>query len=136
MSGGLDEALARMARWDELRQRVGNDRRPSSDPRSSTDPRHAVDPRPRTSEPAVVDEVIEAIGGIVARRGPVTVTVTVEDAGTMSTVRIIGRDAAVTVSRLEPHPAPAAAPPVPPAAPPQWPMGSTQVSDPAVARLA
>lgn len=132
MSGGLDEALARMARRDELRQRVGNDRRPSSDPRSGIDPRHAGDSRPGASRAVVVNEVIEAIGAVVARRGPLTVTVTVEDAGTMSTVRIVGRDAHVTVSRLEPHPAPAAAPPVPP----QWPMARTQVSDPAATRLA
>ncbi|OLB80825.1 MAG: hypothetical protein AUI14_05345 [Actinobacteria bacterium 13_2_20CM_2_71_6] len=91
MGGGLDDALARMARWDALRQRLAN----------------AAAGR---VEPAV-NEVIEAIGAVLQRHGPLTVTVSVEGVETVTTAQLVWRDGQLTVARSEPQAVPEAARP-------------------------
>ena len=83
MSGGLDDALARMDRWEALRLRMAG---PTAD-----------------QEDPVVAEVVEAVGAVLRRHGPVIVTVTVEGVGHAGkTVRIGWQDGRLTVEREAP----------------------------------
>jgi hypothetical protein len=77
MSGGLDDALARMDRWEALRQRIAG---PALD----------------RTEP-VVDEIIEAIGTVLRRHAPHTITVTIEAADHTTSARIGWHDGRLTV---------------------------------------
>jgi hypothetical protein len=80
MSGGLDDALARMDRWEALRQRLAGSEGDRGEP--------------------VVDEVLEAIGTVLRRHGPRTVTVAVEGPDRVTTARLDWRDGHLTVERV------------------------------------
>ena len=80
VSGGLDDALARMDRWEALRLRMSGGVPERGDP--------------------VVDELIEVIGPVLRRYGPVIVTLAVEGVGHATTVRIGWHDGQLTVDRV------------------------------------
>jgi hypothetical protein len=81
MDGSLDDPLARMHRWEALRQKLAVRRGTRLEP--------------------VVEEVVEALTELVRRRG-VTVTVIVEDAQAQAGVRLAGQDGRVAVGRIDP----------------------------------
>jgi hypothetical protein len=93
MRGEPGDAMARMKRWEAVRQRLaeadGNGR-------------------------PVVDDVVEAVTEVVRHRDAVTVTVTVDTGGDLATVRIVQRHGRIEVTRLLPQPL--ATPPAPVAA--------------------
>jgi hypothetical protein len=98
MRDGLDDALARMARWEELRRRVSD---------------------APASPGAAVEEVVQAARRAVLRDRELTVTVTVAYRGRTSAVRVRNEDGEVTVAvaAAEPErPQEAEAPPAPSAA--------------------
>ncbi len=112
MRGEPGDAMARMKRWDAVRQRLAN---------------------ATGSSEHMLAEVVKAVSEVVQRHGSLTVTVTVDDAGALATVRIVRRDGHVQVTRLEPRPAastPADAPP------PPWPAREAETLDQTAARLA
>jgi hypothetical protein len=84
MRGDLDDALARLRRWDEVRQRLA-----SSGDESAPEPPPAPTPGP------VFHETVDAIGQVLRRYPHATVTVTVREAdaswGTQVTWGIDGR---------------------------------------------
>jgi hypothetical protein len=77
MRGGLDDALARMARREELRRRVSD---------------------PPTSPGAAVEEVVQAARRAVARDRELTITVTVGYRGRTSAIGVRDEDGEVTVT--------------------------------------
>jgi hypothetical protein len=104
--GGLDDALAKMARWEELRRRTEGS---SSSPSPGT----------------AVEEVVQAARRAVERDRELSVTVEVAYRGRTSAVRVEDQNGEVTVTvdriSAEPPPPPAASPPPPeppPASPP------------------
>jgi hypothetical protein len=100
MRGDAGDAMARMKRWDAVRQRLED---------AGGGPER------------IVDEVVQAISDVVGQHhNSLTVTVTVDDSGSLATVRIVRRDGRLEVTRLQPQPvaAPPPPPPTPPAPPP------------------
>jgi hypothetical protein len=108
MRGELDDALARLRRWDEVRQRLATGSGRASVPGRPAEPpaAHGAAPVP-ASEPAptpgpAVEEMINAIGEIVRRHPQLTVAVTIAEAGTSWTAELVGREnAEPAVTRLE-----------------------------------
>jgi hypothetical protein len=74
MRGELDDALARLERWDEVRRQL----------------HHGA-----TGAETLLDEVVRAVTPVLGRRGAGTVTLTVTDAGGSSTVELTARDGTV-----------------------------------------
>jgi len=100
MRGDPGDAMARMKRWEALRQRLADG----------------------TGQPVhIVDEVVGAVSDVVRQHDAVTVTVTVDDGGNLSTVRIVQRGGQLEITHLQqqaPPPPPAlTVPPAPPAEP-------------------
>src|SRR5687767_14908963 len=100
--GGPGDALARVRRWDEIRQRLAS----------------------MSGGSQVIDDVVKAIGEVLQRHGQVQVTVTVDEGDRLSTVRMVRRDGQLTVTRLEPA---VTQPPSTvvdgiPSPPPSWPV--------------
>src|SRR5690242_2559238 len=96
MRGEPGDAMARMKRWEAVRQRL-------AEANGHGGP--------------VVDDVVEAITEVVRQRDAVTVTVTVDTGGELATVRIVQRHGRIEVTHLQPQPL--ASPPAPvTAAPP------------------
>ena len=91
MSGGLDEALERMARWEALRRR-----------------REAAGPG--RGDP-VVEELIEAIAPILHRHGEVAVTLTVDGTPDPVPLRLSWQDGKLAVDPVPTAPG-TAEPPV------------------------
>jgi hypothetical protein len=81
--GGLDDALARMARWEELRRRAED---------------------PQTDSGAAVEDLVETVRRVVERRPGLAVTVTVEYGESTASLRVEHQDGqvGVTVSQVEP----------------------------------
>jgi hypothetical protein len=115
MRGDSGDAMARMKRWDAVRQRI----------------EHAA-----SAPDQVLEEVVRSVGEVVNRHPGTSVTVTVEEGGPSVTLRITHRDGQVDVSRVE-DPRPAAADP-----PRDWPpqdgqsAPSAESVDQTAARLA
>ncbi|MFD0823115.1 hypothetical protein ACFQ0D_33420, partial [Micromonospora zhanjiangensis] len=128
MRGELDDALARMARMEELQRRLANgaprDLRASGEPaqqdRPPTDQRY--EPHPPV-DPAVrpwsaVDDVVEAVRLVVGHHPQLAVTLWAEDGTTGAAVRVEWVDGVVTVTPdEEPVAMPSAGAP-----PPSYPM--------------
>ena len=87
MRGGLDDALDKLARRDELRRRASGE---------------------TTGTPAAVTELVEAIVAVVARHPKLGVTVGVEGVGDPLLLRFFLEDGVVQVNADTPVPAPAA----------------------------
>ena len=102
MRGDSGDAMARMKRWDAVRQRI-------------EDATNAPD--------QVLEEVVRAVGEVVHRHSGASVIVTVEEGGPPVTLRITHRDGQVDVSRVE-APRPAVSVPADP--PRDWPPQSGQ----------
>jgi hypothetical protein len=81
MRGEPGDAMARMKRWDAVRQRLADS--------SSVSAEHAV------------DEVVRALSEVVQRHRSITVTVTVDDTANEVTVRIRNGDGQLEVTRIE-----------------------------------
>jgi hypothetical protein len=80
-----------MKRWEALRQRLADG----------------------TGQPVhIVDEVVGAVSDVVRQHDAVTVTVTVDDGGNLSTVRIVHHGGQLEITHLQQQ-----APPPPPALP-------------------
>jgi hypothetical protein len=81
--GGLDDALARMARWEELRRRAEDS---------------------QTGSGAAVEDLVETVRRVVERRPGLAVTVTVEYGESTASLRVEHQDGqvGVTVSQVEP----------------------------------
>jgi hypothetical protein len=81
--GGLDDALARMARWEELRRRTEDS---------------------QTGSGAAVEDLVETVRRVVERRPGLAVTVTVEYGENTASLRVEHQDGqvGVTVSQVEP----------------------------------
>jgi hypothetical protein len=98
MDGALDDPLARLHRWEALRQKLAVSRGTRLDP--------------------VVDEVVAALGEVVQRNSAVSLTVVVEDAQAEAGVRLAWNSGRVTATRIdlstEPEPADTAATDRPP----------------------
>jgi len=75
MRGELDDALARLERWDEVRRQLN----------------HGATAGAET----LLDEVVRAVTPVLGRRGTGTVTLTVTDAGGSSTVELTARNGTV-----------------------------------------
>src|SRR3954470_13599143 len=75
MRGELDDALARLERWDEVRRQLHQE---------------------ATSGEPLLDEVVHAVTAILARRRSATVTLTVTDTTGSSSVELVARDGTVT----------------------------------------
>jgi hypothetical protein len=121
MRGEPGDAMARMKRWDAVRQRLANATHSSDE---------------------VVDEVIKAVSEVVQRHDSLTVTVTVDDSHSLATARVVRLNGEVQVTRLEPRPA-APEPAHEPAAAPvrdvgrvPWPVREAETLDQTAARLA
>jgi hypothetical protein len=134
MRGDPGDAMARMKRWEAVRQRLDDD----------------------TGQPVrLVDEVVDAVGDVVRHHDTATVTVTVDDGGNLSTVRIVQRGGQLEVTHLRPQAPPSApAPPSPPVMPappaeprrngdavprairPEWRSRDAETLDQTAARLA
>src|SRR5690348_1786458 len=112
MDGGLDDPLARMHRWEALRQKLAVSRGTRLEP--------------------VVDEVVDALAELVRRHGGLTLTVVVEDARAQAAVRLAWEDGRLVVNRVDPS---AVAEPAEAEAPAGSAGGSTPSPDTA-ARLA
>lgn len=110
MRGGLDDALEKLARRNELRRRTA--------------------PPPAPTAPPAVTELVEAVTAVVARHPELTVTMAVEGVGAPLGIRVLVYDGVVHVNAETlatagaggdtpaPSSAPAAAPPPPPPPPP------------------
>jgi hypothetical protein len=85
--GGLDDALDKLARRDELRRRASGE---------------------STGTPPAVTELVEAIAAVVARNPKLGVTVGVEGVGDPLLLRFFVEDGVVQVNADTPVPAPAA----------------------------
>jgi hypothetical protein len=125
--GDPGDAMARMKRWEAVRQRLADG----------------------TGQPVrIIDEVVDALSDVVRHHDAVTVTVTVDEGGHLSTVRIVQRGGQLDVTHLQPqvpHSPPAL--PVPPAEPrhngdaprairPEWRSRDAETLDQTAARLA
>jgi len=84
MRGEPGDAMARMKRWDAVRQRLED---------ASSD-----------SAEAAVDEVVRALSEVVQRHPSLTVTVTIDDSADNVTVRIRNGDGNLEVMRIEARP--------------------------------
>jgi hypothetical protein len=146
MRGEPGDAMARMKRWDAVRQRLAG---------------------ANAGSDQIVEEVVRAVGEVIQQHpDALTVTVTVDDAGALATIRIVQRQGQLEITRLQPQPLPppplaggpsydphslpvagrrpAPAPPAPPppvAAPPPvarpaWPQREAETLDQTAARLA
>jgi hypothetical protein len=138
MRGDLDDPLARMARWDELRRRLDSAQarpepavRPDPEPPAQTPVQRAADPlvgsrpdSPAYSRPdspvdsrpdSPVDELTAAVRQVVERRQDLSVTLIVQDAQSMSSVRVAwwGGELRVTVTEVESDEVPDEPPPAP-----------------------
>jgi hypothetical protein len=113
---GLEDALARIARRDELRERSGGGR---GGAHRLEGPAPVADHSPTPSVSPVVDEVTEALQAVVRRNPGVFATVVVQEADTAWSVWIGEWDGTLRtrVTRLEPDP-PALPAGTPPAAEP------------------
>jgi hypothetical protein len=101
MRGGLDDALARMARMEELRRRAAD---------------------PPASPGTIVEELVQAARRAVGRDSELAITVTVAYRGRTSAVRVENQDGevTVTVAPAQPErPRAVEAPPPPQSAAPQ-----------------
>ncbi len=83
MRGEPGDAMARMKRWEAVRQRLADANGHSA---------HTV------------DEVVHAVSEVARHHEDLTVTVTVDDGGELSTVRIVQRAGQLDVTRLQPQP--------------------------------
>lgn len=79
-----DDALARLARWDELRRRAAGGR-------DAAEPGPAVDPS------AVVDDVTRTIRNLTDRHPSLSLAVVAEDAGALWRLHITGTGGEVQV---------------------------------------
>jgi hypothetical protein len=114
MRGGLDDALARMARMEEMRRRAAE---PAANPGATQGFRHRAAEPPATPG-AVVEELVQAARGAVARDRELSITVTVAYRGRTSAVRVERLDGEVTVTVVPAQPREVeAAPPEPPEPP-------------------
>jgi hypothetical protein len=98
MRGGLDDALARMARMEELRRRAAE---PAAPPGATQGLR--ADGPPATPG-AVVEELVQAARRAVGRDGELSITVTVAYRGRTSAVRVENEDGQVTVTVVPARP--------------------------------
>ncbi len=111
MRGGLDDALEKLARRDELRRRT--------------------EAQPATTTPAALNDLVEAVAAVIARHPDLLVTMGVEGAGAPMLLRFALRDGIVEVSAEGPVagsrpesgrpgdvPPPGSSPGPPPPAPP------------------
>jgi len=124
--GDPGDAMARMKRWEAVRQRLADG----------------------TGQPVhIVDEVVDAVSEVVRHHDTATVTVTVDDGGHLSTVRIVQRDGQLVVTHLTQQapvpPAPAVEPRRNGEAPrtirpirPEWRNRDAETLDQTAARLA
>jgi hypothetical protein len=80
MRGELDDALARLQRWDEVRRQLSHEATGGSDP--------------------LLEEVVRAVTAVLHRHGSGTVTISVTDTGPTSTAEVSYRDGTVSVSSL------------------------------------
>jgi hypothetical protein len=112
MRGEPGDAMARMKRWDAVRQRLA----------------HAGHGSDET-----VDEVIRAVSEVVQRHDSLTVTVTVDDSQSLATARIVRVNGQVQVTRLEPRPEPEPSRDVGRVS---WPARESETLDQTAARLA
>jgi hypothetical protein len=90
MRGEPGDAMARMKRWEAVRQRLADANGHSAQ---------------------TVDQVVQAVSEVVRDHEDLTVTVTVDDGGELSTVRIVQRAGRLDVTRLQPQPLATPAPP-------------------------
>ncbi len=84
MRGEPGDAMARMKRWDAVRQRLADTTNVSAE--------------------AAVDDVVRAVSEVVHRHPSLTVTVTLDDSTNNVTVRIRNGDGHLEVTRIEPAP--------------------------------
>jgi hypothetical protein len=77
MRGELDDALARLERWDEVRRQLN----------------HGAN-----GAEALLDEVVRAVMPVLTRRGTGTVTLTISVAGGSSAIELTARDGTVHTS--------------------------------------
>jgi hypothetical protein len=97
MRGEPGDAMARMKRWEAVRQRLAD----ANDHAAQT-----------------VDEVVHAVSEVVRHHEDLTVTITVDDGGELATVRIVRRAGRLDVTRLQPQPLATPVPTSPAPAPP------------------
>jgi hypothetical protein len=121
MRGDLDDALARLRRWDEVRQRLAGG---STAEQSDAPPEP---PPPPTPGPAVA-EAIDALGDIVRRHPGVVVTVTVREVDLAWTTEVAwgidGRPAVTPPELSVTPPELRVMPPEPSEASPAWGSGT------------
>ncbi|MEV0393145.1 hypothetical protein [Polymorphospora rubra] len=122
MRGELDDALARLARRDELKRRLAAEPPPAPGPPVTTQP----------APPTPVDEVTAAVRQVVSRYPDMAVTLSVHTGSSAALLRVQWTAGEVTVTVgpattdvRSPAPAPAQ-PPVAGAGPPAWPAGAGQ----------
>lgn len=94
MRGGLDDALARMARMEELRRRAAE---PAATPGAVQDFRRRA-AEPAATPGAVVEELVQAARRAVGRDRELSITVTVAYRGRTSAVRVESLDGEVAVT--------------------------------------
>ncbi|MEU8182320.1 hypothetical protein AB0B85_18465 [Micromonospora sp. NPDC049044] len=137
MRGDLDETLARLARREEARRRLANERDVSASPPGPSgpgpddvrsagsgrhDPRHAgADSPGEVAGWGPVEEVAEAVRQVVGSHPGLAVTVQVQHEGRTYPMRVCWDGPAVTVG-----PVPPAAPVEPP---PAWPLSGRTVPE-------
>jgi len=117
--GELDDALARLRRWDEVRQKLASGATSGADVEADPTPPPPPPPEPPAGPvpgPAV-DEAVAAVGEVVRRYPRTAIVVTVRDQGTFWTAHLaIGADGQVEVTRAEPRDAGEAPQPTKPVA--------------------
>jgi hypothetical protein len=109
MRGEPGDAMARMKRWEAVRQRLADANGHSAQ---------------------TVDEVVNAVSEVVRQHEALTVTVTVDDGEELSTVRIVRHAGQLNVTRLQPLATPPPPPPSPPPAPPAPPAPTSPAPPP------
>src|SRR5689334_23117277 len=85
MRGEPGDAMARMKRWEAVRQRLAD---------ANGHGGHAV------------DDIVAAVADAVNHHAELTVTITVDDGADLATVRIVRHNGQVEVTRLQPAPEP------------------------------
>jgi hypothetical protein len=140
MPGGLDDALARMARREELRRRATQPAVGTAQPAAAgtqpavgtaQPPAGAVQPPGSPGE--TVEELVQAARRAVVRDPDLAVMVTVTYRGRTSAVQVReeGGEVTVTVTPVPPEPPREVAPPEPPreVAPPEPPSAASQLAE-------